>query len=569
MSSNHHSKLPNRQKRKTAYRARHRLLSIERDATFLAQQRLPSALISDASWPWIPNKHCGSWYLPPSSYTTSVYFKSTDGHVGTYAFSLKRLNLHLIEVLREFGGCHLVDSSVRKTLPDSFSRTIPIWCCVLNRIVERYRSQLRGIATDSDGTSHRSSWDTNLYTPSSIVATEEHSLISNLIESRVQLLYESRAIVDPRRLIEMMQKPLRARWVVDGRLVDDTPMTDGGFYDRGQVEFYTIVCCNPSVYSGTKHVQWISLDKSDDTDQGYYYNPGAADDEASWGRGLTHEVFWSNKERLLDSTLSDDSVDALIDALVKNKLHQEGISFDSEHPQFCMDKIGNLNLWIGSRKAGRPPECLENFDAILNVSEIEYPIMTDSIASQIEASTRQCFYLQLPVAEGKKDKSELERWMPVGLFFLIQHLKHDRRILVHCAQGRDRSVAVVLALVTLVCPAEYPLKLRRDFDKMNVAHLRKLAMTDGFENRNEDKLYLLSGLHSDLVEALLKERGRDIFLKWMQQYSTHRNPLATKESLRIVLHLVKQDREVADPTRSTMQKLNRFFMSSLLYRSIS
>lgn len=533
MSSNHHSKIPNRQKRKTAYRARHRLLSIERDATFLAQQRLSSTLISDASWPWIPNKHCGSWYLPPTSYTTSVYFKSTDGHVGTYAFSLKRLNLHLIEVLREFGGCHLVDSSVRKTLPDSFSRTIPIWCCVLNRIVERYRSQLRGISTDSDCTSHRSTWDTNLYTPLSIVATEEHSLISNLIESRVQLLYESRAIVDPRRLIEMMQKPLRARWVVDGRLVDDTPMTDGDFYDKGQVEFYTIVCCNPSVYSGTKHVRWISLDKSDDTDQGYYYTPGAADDEASWGRGLTHELFWSNKERLLGSTLSDDSVDALIDALVKNKLHQEGISFDNEHPQFCMDKIGNLNLWIGSRKAGRPPECLENFDAILNVSEIEYPIMTDSIASQIEASNRQCFYLQLPVAEGKRDKSELERWMPVGLFFLIQHLKHDRRILVHCAQGRDRSVAVVLALVALVCPAEYPLKLRRDFDKINVAHLRKLAMTDGFENRNEDKVYLLSGLHSDLVEALLKERGRDVFLKWMQQYSTHQNPLAAKESLRI------------------------------------
>ncbi|KAL3805277.1 hypothetical protein HJC23_008984 [Cyclotella cryptica] len=535
MPGDQNSTTPNRQKRKIAYRARHRLLSIERDATYLAGQkrRVSPTLVSNESWPWIPNQQCGSWYVPPTSYTTSVYFKSTDGHVGTYACSLKRLNLHLIELLHQFGGCHLVDSSVRKKLPDSFSRTIPIWCCVMNRIVERYRAEIYGITADGDVTDHRDKWDTKLYTPSSIVTTEEHSLISKLIDSRVQLLYESKAIVDPRRLIRMMEKPLRAQWVVDGKLEDDTPMTDECFSDRCNVDFYTIVCCNPSVYAHTKHVQWMSMDSLEDADQGYYYTPGAADDDATWGRGLTHELFWSQKERLLDPTLSDDVVDALIDALVKNKLHQEDSSFDSEHSKFCIDKIGNLNLWVGSRKAGRPPECWENFDAILNVTEIEYPVMMDSLANQKSSSTRQCFYLQLPIAEGKKDKTELERWMPVGLCFLIQHLKHDRRILVHCAQGRDRSVAVVLALVALVCPLEYPLTLRQDFNEIDVDRLQNLAMVECCEKGNEHKFYLLSGLPFYVVGALLKESGRDIFLKWMHQYSTSQSPLATKESFRI------------------------------------
>ena len=38
-------------------------------------------------------------------------------------------------------------------------------------------------------------------------------------------------------------------------------------------------------------------------------------------------------------------------------------------------------------------------------------------------------------------------------------------------------------------------------------------------------------------------------------------PLADKKSLRLVLHGVRSHHERAAPTRSTLQKLNRFFMS--------
>ena len=39
---------------------------------------------------------CGGW--------GGAYFKSTDGHFGTWSFSLKRLNLGVLSVLGEFGG---------------------------------------------------------------------------------------------------------------------------------------------------------------------------------------------------------------------------------------------------------------------------------------------------------------------------------------------------------------------------------------------------------------------------------------------------------------------------------
>jgi tRNA A64-2'-O-ribosylphosphate transferase len=522
--------IPNRQKRKSAYRARHRLLSINRDATRLAHQRLVPSLshpIANQQWPWIPNKQCGSWYLPPSSDITPVYFKSTDGHKGTYAFSLKRLNLHLLEALHKFGGCYLVDSSVRKILPDSFSRTIPIWCCVLNRIIQRYRDEMNASCDNQ--------WDAKLYTPASIVSVEEHTVISNLIDSRVDMLYESRAVVDPSRLVQLIDKPLRARWFSNGEFDDDTHITNGGSGVKDD-EFYTIVCYNPSNYmdGGKNHIHWISAVRGDKREEEFYYTPGASDDDATWARGLTHQLFWSNKEQLLNPILSNDDVDCLIDTLVQSNGNDSLNCFGkAQNPKLFMDKVGLLNLYIGSRKAGRPPECWEHCDAILNVTDTEYPSMAKSINCEREDSQRQCFYLMLPVAEGKRDKfkSELERWMPVGLYFLIHHLQHERRVLVHCAQGKDRSVAVVLALVSLICPLQYPLKLRQDFRALDLQNLETFMTETG--NMEIGKKILQSGLPKFIVDALLEDRGHELFLNWVHQYSPSNNPLANKQSLRI------------------------------------
>ena len=505
-------------------RARHRLLSINHDAIALTKHQPKN------QWPWIPNKQCGSWYLPDSDSTiTPVYFKSTDGHVGTYNFSLKRLNLHLITILHEHGGCNLVDSSVRKLLPDSFSRTVPIWCCVLNRIVKRYRIEMK--------VDHREiRWDVKLYTPACSVSSEEHELISNLIDSRVQLLYDSKAIVHPERLVQLLKRPLRARWWTNGRSEESTVASDGDSCSLEDDEYFTIVCHNPSTYANDNknHINWIENINDNLSSLGYYYTPGAADDDATWGRGLTDQVFWSNREQILNPKLADDDVDSLIDVLMKNDAALDGnVSNVDKYvdPNKCFNKIGNLSLWIGSRKAGRPPECWDYFDAILNVTEMEYTSMADSIKEKTDNLQRACFYLMLPVSEGKKDKSELERWMPVGLCFLIHHLQQKRRVLVHCAQGKDRSVAIVLAFATLACPLEYPLRLRSDFDMFDLERLWALA--SNLDSIDLDKIYLQSGLPAFAVDALLTKSGRDTILKWSHQYHTSEDPLANKYSLRI------------------------------------
>eukprot|EP00980_Cylindrotheca_fusiformis_P001849 scaffold414_cov109-Cylindrotheca_fusiformis.AAC.12 len=578
-----------RQKRKLAFRARHRLLSIQRDSEFL-QAHILSALKKTEiqwrkheDWPWIPNKQCGSWYLPPTSTSVSsccCYFKSTDGHVGTYALSLMRLNLPLIEVLHRHGGCYLVDSSVRKSLPDSFSRTIPIWACVMNRIVQKYRQEgissgLRKMENDNDHI-----WDTKLHTPASIVSVDEHRQISELIDDRVEFLYKSKAIVDPKRLVDLMSKPLRPTWISNGRTHKDTIEDDG--IDKDDI-FFTIVCCNPSFFpenevgdaethaemkTKKRSVEWRTDGGAEDR-SGYYYTPGAADDQESWARQLTPELFWKHKDQLTNRSFSEDEIDGLIDNLVK--MERQGQQHHDIEPLSKFDnsrhddKIGSLNLWIGSRRSGRPPECWNNFDAILNVTETEYPNMVESTREKDHPGR---YYLQLKVAEGKRDRTQLERLLPIALTFLIHHMQHGRRVLVHCAQGKDRSVAVGLAFAALACPQEHPLHLRRDFATWDLNGLvpTKKPIPDG--DGTTEAVDSVSGLSRGVLRVLMEdEGGKEIFLEWAhEQLGVSSNiPLANKDILRIVLQLVRQSRENADPTRSTMQKLNRFFMSSPSY----
>lgn len=102
-------------------RITNRLHSIHADATFVA-----SVAKAFHPLPLIANERCGSWYIPSSPGSAnqgsasstastptpsdscrkagSAYFKSTDGHHGEWSFSLRRLNLQILDLVGEGGG---------------------------------------------------------------------------------------------------------------------------------------------------------------------------------------------------------------------------------------------------------------------------------------------------------------------------------------------------------------------------------------------------------------------------------------------------------------------------------
>ena len=89
---------------------RNRLHSIQQDAAFA--QKVAEAY----GRPLIANERCGSWYIDPRYKGGSAYFKSTDGHTGVWKFSLRRLNLHLLEIIRQNDGWVVLCTRCRPVL---------------------------------------------------------------------------------------------------------------------------------------------------------------------------------------------------------------------------------------------------------------------------------------------------------------------------------------------------------------------------------------------------------------------------------------------------------------------
>jgi tRNA A64-2'-O-ribosylphosphate transferase len=149
--------------KRSALSVHNRLTSIISDSEFVAS-------VAEAyELPLVANERCGSWYIPPEKKTDGVYFKSTDGHMGQWGFSLRRLNLQLLDIVQNHGGAVIVDSTRRgKSMPDALSKTIPIWCCVMNRAIFGAKAE------------HA------LYTPPQAVSSSEHAQISNKIDGLVQ-----------------------------------------------------------------------------------------------------------------------------------------------------------------------------------------------------------------------------------------------------------------------------------------------------------------------------------------------------------------------------------------------
>ncbi|KAK4137875.1 initiator tRNA phosphoribosyl transferase [Trichocladium antarcticum] len=231
-----------------------RLGSIRHDASFV--EDVAAAL----KLPLVANERCGSWYIDPARKAGSAYFKSTDGHTGQWKFSTRRLNLHLLELIGEHDGL------VVFKMPDALSKTIPIWCAVLNRILfpaAPHHHQL-------------------FVPPSAVSASEASQIAARLPEFEAAF-----------RALALDAAPLRARLTKPLRPVWTTPDDDGDAPAAGPVAavaaagFHPVVCCTSS-----RRVAGAEV-----AARGYIQ--GAGDDTENWAMGLTAGVFWRHAAELL------------------------------------------------------------------------------------------------------------------------------------------------------------------------------------------------------------------------------------------------------------------------------
>ncbi|KAI0317419.1 initiator tRNA phosphoribosyl transferase [Amylostereum chailletii] len=449
-----------------------RIHSIDEDVAFVNQVR---AFYPEQAL--LPNLRCGAWYTDPQlARKDPAYFKSTDGHYHGWSFNLRRPNLHLLSVAIEHSGIILVDSTRSgKRLPDALSKTVPIWCAVINRaICLRHEDPL-----------NESPWDTALYTPPGAVSAQEHQQIEAKLDDWARDLSNSSYT------LPNLPHPLRPFWI--------TPMTTSfpsTASSPGQ-PFIPIICVSASrqVHEG---VERRSL--------GFAYVQGSGDDHELWGMGLDPKLFWEHKGELLQAERHD--LPALVGRLVAlRRPHQADGSNGWRTPPTPIAKAsGRIQLCSLSDLPNPLPGESSTSDAspsqtfiLLHPTDDALPTAEPSPAYGLPQRI-----LHLRLAPGKRGQHDfLHKVLPQAVSFASSALSGSASaVVVACEAGKDASVGVALVLLQLFV------------DDAGVVHSRPIAGT------------------------------------------------STKQSIRTRLEWIIASRPEANPSRTTLKRVNEYLLSS-------
>lgn len=351
-----------------------RIQSIHADAGFV--EHLCSSTF-ESRLPVFANLRNGAWYTN----SEGCYFKSTDGHVNHPTFAARRLNIQVLEaacaaarskVAVSFfpelytGGVVLVDATRRgKRFPDSFSRTVPIWCFVLNQI-----------AGHTDSVLDLPPW----------VPKSEYSALASRFEEWKALVPAPALDVIRSAMAEL--PPLRPVWVCcDGTqnwLVEarDTDVTLPA--EDTEAPCVPIVCLSASVA--------INADTEREFRQSWRYIPGAGDDHEMWASDLNPLMFWRYRKELV-ACRSNEECEALIAQFSKSQVN-------------TMNESNDSTCW----------------SSLISHSHCRYALCDlmfadDSFFTQLDASKHVLFDLQQK--ESKNDK-EWEKKLPHNQTVILQ-----------------------------------------------------------------------------------------------------------------------------------------------------
>ncbi|KAJ7198566.1 initiator tRNA phosphoribosyl transferase, partial [Mycena pura] len=442
-----------------------RLHSIAQDVAFVND-------VHDAypGIPILPNLRCGAWYTDPAirqAADVPAYFKSTDGHYGSWRFSLRRPNLHLLPLAaaHDGKGIVLVDSTrAGKRLPDALSKTVPIWCAVVNRAV-----LLRRGNSGSD-------WDTALHTPPGAVSAQEAAQIAARLEGwSAALAASSYALAD-------LPRPLRPLWV-----------TPAGGRPVPPAACIPVICV-----SASGQVPEDTARRA----QGFAYVQGAGDDHELWGMGLTPELFWRHRVDLLAAVRAD------LPILVARLVAEEA------HTHLC-PASGTAAAAIArgptpvTRVYGRVLVCAAADLVTWAPLTAHVVVVAAGTAAHLLAAPLGTPILRIDAWAGKKGQMQLlHDILPRATAFVAVQLGLGHPVCVTCDTGTDLSVGIALAMLQMF------------FDE--------------------------SG------SLIVDSAQRDI---------------ANKQSIRTRLEWIIASRPEANPSRSTLKRVNEFLLSDRAFRA--
>jgi tRNA A64-2'-O-ribosylphosphate transferase len=281
-------------------------------------------------------------------------------------------------------------------MPDALSKTIPIWCCVLNR------------ALYPKDTAHH-----GLHTPPQVVSLSENAQIVARIDQFVDSFLALDINLEP--LKQHISKPIRPVWI--------TPESEITATEQVFQDYHPLICCTASRRVTGGEVS------------GGGYIQGSGDDTENWAFGLTPPLFWANTEVILSTP--EDALPDLITRLIGS---QEASSMAG-----TLSPISpTSSLHIGSLSS-LPSQNLDQIIIII------LPDITDSSTWQVASNK-----LEIGIGTQKIGSRNLRAALPSIIDFVLNvrsKMEASPSIFIACSGGKDHSVGVALSLLCLLYDA--------------------------------------------------------------------------------------------------------------------
>lgn len=269
----------------------------------------------------------------------------------------------------------------------------------------------------------------DLRTPDIAVGASEHAQISAMLDRWTSDL---RALDLPRPTLD---RPLRPIWVTRASLAQ-LPVEVAAAREDG---VYPLVLCTAS---------GRDIAPEDDLPAGCDYVQGAADDAEAWAYGLTAEVFWEHREALL--ACDEDGLPALIERLVNETRSACG----SIRPPIRIEP-GEF-VFIGTEVSDTTDR---HWDLVVDLRQ-------RSVSSQARESSSAPVgpkVIHHPLEPGKLGSRTLRKVLSPILEGVDQVLScnPEAKILVVCSTGKDHSVGVALAILSIYASDEGHMQSQR------------------------------------------------------------------------------------------------------------
>ena len=292
-------------------------------------------------------------------------------------------------------------------MPDALSKTIPIWCAVLNAAL-----------FPDHPASH------TLHTPPKVVPSSEHSQIAALLPTFISSL-QSLALDLP-SLRTKLSKPLRPLWITPETQLGPESPDQEAIFD----EYRPVVCCTASSKSSGELA----------TFEGYVQ--GAADDTEHWAMGLTAPLFWANSERLLSTP--EEDLPAVISELLT-------------------DEKRNAQEQAGVRVANSIYVCPLPLPASQDENECQV-VFLDNSTTPLQDWEKGPRRMEVGLGNSRQASKNLRSALPVISSFAERFLLpgpkdmddtdavgldgqvQEKRLVIACPTGKDISLATALAL---------------------------------------------------------------------------------------------------------------------------